>query len=154
MNYNRSTPKLRNSMTNRIWLAARLLVIFCHAEVFGQPVLLDDQFDLPAGFHIYKAASADLAGGSYDLALDGEGRLLVGDGESVRRLTDTDGDQVYDQQEVIAEGLGPRGPQGLLVYGDRLYAVGGDGIQVFTGYQTRCTSRTGRLCLLYHRRWW
>ena len=135
MNYNRSTPKLRNNMTNRIWLAALLLVIFCHAEVFGQPVLLDDQFDLPAGFHIYKAASADLAGGSYDLALDGEGRLLVGDGESVRRLTDTDGDQVYDQQEVIAEGLGPRGPQGLLVYGDRLYAVGGDGIQVFTGYQ-------------------
>ena len=58
-------------MTYRIWLAALLLVIVPHAEVFGQPVLLDDQFDLPAGFHIYKAAGADLAGGSYDLALAG-----------------------------------------------------------------------------------
>ena len=93
-------------------------------------------FELPAGFHIYKAADAELCGGSYDITFDGEGRLLVSDGTAVRRLIDRDQDGVYDGFEVIASGLGPRGPQGLLVFGDRLYAVGGDGIQVFDGYQS------------------
>ena len=87
------------------------------------PRLLDSQFNLPEGFHIYKAADRSLTGGSYDLVLDGEGRLLVGDGNAVRRLEDTDGDQVYDTTKVIATGLGGRGPQGLVVYGDHLYAV-------------------------------
>ena len=73
--------------------------------------LLDSQFNLPPGFHIYKAADRSLTGGSYDLVLDGEGRLLVGDGNAVRRLEDTDGDQVYDTTKVIATGLGGRGPQ-------------------------------------------
>jgi putative heme-binding domain-containing protein len=98
------------------------------------PVFLDDQFELPPGFRIYRAAGPELSGGSYDLAFDGQGRLLVGDGNAVRRLSDTDGDGVFDSFEVIATGLGWRGPQGLLVYGDHLYAVGGDGIQVFEGY--------------------
>ena len=95
---------------------------------------LTSQFELPSGFHIYRAAGPELTGGSYDLAFDGEGRLLVADGNAVRRLLDTDGDGVFDRFEVIATGLGWRGPQGLLVYGDRLYAVGGDGIQLFEGY--------------------
>ncbi|MCH2183969.1 MAG: HEAT repeat domain-containing protein [Mariniblastus sp.] len=123
-------------MTDRLLLTVLLLFGASISEASGEAVLLDDQFKLPAGFHIYKAADSSLTGGSYDLTFDGQGRLLVGDGEAVRRLTDTDGDQVYDQAEVIARGLGPRGPQGLLVYGDRLYAVGGDGIQLFTGYQS------------------
>jgi putative heme-binding domain-containing protein len=100
----------------------------------GSPQLLDDQFDLPPGFHICRAAGPELSGGSYALTFDGQGRLLVGDGNAVRRLIDQDGDGVFDSFEVIATGLGPRGPQGLLVYGDRLYAVGGDGVQVFEGY--------------------
>lgn len=100
----------------------------------GAPVLQDDAFDLPAGFHIYKVADPELTGGSYDIAFDGEGRLLVGDGKNVRRLADSDGDQVYDTYTVIAEGLGGRGPQGLVVTGDTLYAVGGDGLQRFSGY--------------------
>jgi putative heme-binding domain-containing protein len=100
------------------------------------PVLLDDQFVLPPGFHIYRAAAPELTGGSYDLTFDGDGRLLVGDGQNVRRLKDEDGDGVYDSQEVIAKGLGGRGPQGLLVYGDHLYAVGGDGVQLFSGYNS------------------
>ena len=100
------------------------------------PELLDDQFELPRGFHIYRAAGPDLSGGSYDITFDGEGRLLVGDGTAVRRLKDTTGDGVYDGFEIIATGLGPRGPQGLLVSGDKLYAVGGDGLQVFEGYRS------------------
>jgi glucose/arabinose dehydrogenase len=98
------------------------------------PVDLTDRFELPPGFHIYRAAGSELSGGSYALTFDGEGRLLVGDGNAVRRLIDKDGDGVFDSYEVIATGLGWRGPQGLLVYGDKLYAVGGDGIQVFEGY--------------------
>src|SRR5688572_14183473 len=98
------------------------------------PAFLDAQFDLPDGFHIYRAATSELSGGSYDLAFDGQGRLLVGDGNAIRRLKDADNDGVFDSFEVIATGLGWRGPQGLLVYGDRLYAVGGDGIQLYEGY--------------------
>src|SRR5437588_4369466 len=97
---------------------------------------LSDRFELPPGFHIYRAAGPELSGGSYALTFDGEGRLLVGDGNAVRRLIDKDGDGVFDSFDVIATGLGWRGPQGLLVDGDRLYAVGGDGIQVFEGYRS------------------
>ena len=100
----------------------------------GPPAFLEDQFHLPPGFRIYKAAGKDLTGGSYDIAFDAQGRLLVGDGKNIRRLSDRDGDGVFDDSEVIASGLGGRGPQGLQVYGDRVYAVGGDGIQLFTGY--------------------
>ena len=110
-----------------------LMISSGHAE---PPVLLDGQFRLPRGFHIYKVADAKLTGGTYDITFDGDGRLLVGDGKAVRRLKDVDGDQVYDESEVIAEGLGGRGPQGLLVYGDLLFAVGGDGIQRFSGYES------------------
>src|SRR5262245_22201062 len=98
------------------------------------PLDLANQFELPPGFHIYRAAAPEISGGSYALTFDGEGRLLVGDGNAVRRLADKEGDGVFDTFEVIATGLGWRGPQGLLVYGDQLYAVGGDGIQVFDGY--------------------
>ena len=109
-----------------------LALALCAAA--AAPELLDDRFELPPGFHIYRAASPELSGGSYDLCFDGMGRLLVGDGNAVRRLIDKDNDGVFDSFEVIATGLGWRGPQGLLVYGDRLYAVGGDGIQLFEGY--------------------
>ncbi len=115
------------------------------ASSFAQPTNLTDQFDLPRGFHIYRAAGADLSGGSYDLCFDGEGRLLVGDGTAVRRLIDRDNDGVYDGYEVITTDLGPRGPQGLLVWGDRLYAVGGDGLQLFEGYRSGTLIHRGRL---------
>lgn len=97
------------------------------------PVFLDERFELPAGFRIYRAAPAGLGGGCYDIAFDGQGRLLVGDGKAIRRLFDDDSDGVYDRFEIIAEGLGPRGPQGMLVYDDKLYATGGDGVQLYTG---------------------
>ncbi len=109
------------------------------------PILLDDRFELPPGFHVYRAAEPALAGGSYALTFDGDGQLLVGDGEAVRRLSDTDGDGVYDRFDVVATGLGRRGPQGLLVWGDRLYAVGGDGLQLFDGYRSGMLTRRGRL---------
>ena len=114
-----------------------LLVVLCVTSVLSgrsAPEFLDDCFELPTGFRIYRVAGSDLSGGSYDLCFDGQGRLLVGDGTAVRRLTDKDADGAYDSFEVIATGLRPRGPQGLLVYGDLLYAVGGDGLQVFEGY--------------------
>src|SRR5881396_3175749 len=113
-----------------------LLLMLCGPMQGAGPVWLDDRFELPAGFHIYRAAGPELSGGSYALTFDGEGRLLVGDGTAVRRLTDEDNDGVFDRFEVIAPGLGPRGPQGLLVDGDRLYAVGGDGLQLFDGYRS------------------
>ena len=124
-------------ITGIVFVCLAMIVIRSSAK----PVLLDNQFDLPDGFHIYRAAQPELTGGSYDLTFDGQGRLLVGDGKAVRRLKDNDSDGVYDSQEIIAEGLGPRGPQGLLVYGDHLYAVGGDGIQLFSGYESLSTGR-------------
>jgi putative heme-binding domain-containing protein len=126
-------------------LAAIMLLANCQLHA-APPVLLDDQFDMPDGFHIYRAAEPGLTGGSYDLTFDGDGRLLVGDGQNVRRLKDADGDGVYDSQEIIATGLGGRGPQGLLVFGDNLYAVGGDGVQLFSGYKSGGTLKhEGRL---------
>src|SRR3954470_5132455 len=113
-----------------------VLAALLSSSALGAPQLLDNQFELARGFHIYKAAEPELTGGSYDITFDGEGRLLVGDGNAVRRLQEKDGDAVYDGFEIIATGLGPRGPQGLLVWGDRLYAVGGDGIQLFEGYRS------------------
>ncbi len=122
-------------------------LILCSS--FHAPVLLDDRFDLPSGFHIYKIASGEVCGGSYDITFDGDGELLVGDSQNVRRLKWNDAAGVYDGYEVIADGLGPRGPQGLLVFGDHLYAVGGDGIQMFRGYAAsrldRTTERNARL---------
>src|SRR5438105_288128 len=103
---------------------------------FAAPAFLDDQFEMPAGFRIYRAAERDLTGGSYALRFDGQGKLLVGDGTALRRLEDRDGDGVFDHAEVIATDLGWRGPQGILVYGDRLFAVGGDGIQLYEGYSS------------------
>jgi putative heme-binding domain-containing protein len=126
-------------------IAVTILGAALAAAATAQPVLLDDRFELPPGFHIYRAASPEVTGGSYDIAFDGEGRLLVGDGTAVRRLEDADNDGVYDRFEVIATGLGGRGPQGLLVWGDRLYAVGGDGLQVFDEYSTGRPVHRGRL---------
>lgn len=112
------------------------LVLFPAGGGLGAVELLDAVFELPTGFHIYRAAGPELSGGSYALAFDGEGRLLVGDGNAVRRLIDRDGDGVFDSFEALATGLGWRGPQGLLVLGDTLYAVGGDGLQAFDGYHS------------------
>ena len=114
-------------------LAALLISVF---TAVAAPEYLDDVFELPSGFHIQRVAGPDLSGGSYDLCFDAQGRLLVGDGNAVRRLKDKDDDGLFDGFEVIATGLGPRGPQGLLVWGDRLYAVGGDGLQLFEGYES------------------
>ena len=120
----------------RILAAAWLTVPAAALLAAGGPVDLSDRFELPPDFHVYKAAGPELSGGSYALTFDGEGRLLVGDGDAVRRLIDKNNDGVFDSYEVIATGLGWRGPQGLLVYGDKLYAVGGDGIQLFEGYRS------------------
>src|SRR5437762_9003432 len=109
------------------------------------PIFLDDQFEMPSGFRIYRAAERDLTGGSYALRFDGQGRLLVGDGTALRRLIDKDGDGVFDSYEVIATDFGWRGPQGILVYGDRLFAVGGDGIQLYEGYSTGLLRHVGRV---------
>ena len=98
-----------------------LTVLLSAAATGAPPLYLEDRFEMPPGFRIYRVAGPELSGGSYDLVTDGEGRLLVGDGSQVRRLSDRDGDGVFDQSEVIAGGLGPRGPQGLLVSGDLLY---------------------------------
>ncbi len=104
----------------------------------AEPTLLDDQFQLPSGFHIYRAAEPELSGGSYDLTFDGQGRLLVAEGNSLRRLVDTDNNGIYDFKETIADGaaLRGRGPQGLLVLDDNLYTVSGDGVQLLSGYNS------------------
>jgi len=106
--------------------------------------LMDAQFELPPGFHIYKAASAELTGGSYAMTFDGQGRLLVGDGTAVRRLSG-DENGSFIRSETIANNLGWRGPQGLLVFGDKLYAAGGDGVQMFEGYASGTLVPRGRI---------
>jgi len=119
---------------------------WCTADEQIGPMLLDEHFVLPEGSHIYRAANNKLSGGSYAMAFDGQGRLLVGEGNSIRRLYDTDGDQVYDKFETIVDkGVEGRGPQGILVRGDRLYAVGGDGLQLYTGYLSGKLKHEGRL---------
>lgn len=130
--------RTQTRLTTSDWLLALfvILAIAARVELSAAPAYLDSQFELPSGFRIYRAAAATLSGGSYALTFDGAGRLLVGDGEAVRRLEDSDADGVFDRYEVIATGLGGRGPQGLLVVGDRLYAVGGDGLQLFEGYNS------------------
>lgn len=126
-------------------LCGSLAAAFTFVARGAAPPLLDAQFEMPAGFHIYRAAEPALTGGSYVLAFDADGRLLVADGSAIRRVSDADGDGVYDHFETIATGLGPRGPQGLLVFGDRLYAVGGDGLQLFEGYRSGRLVPRGRL---------
>ena len=98
------------------------------------PDYVEDRFQIPDGFRIYKVASGELCGGSYDITFDGQGRLLVGDGKQVRRLHYNREKGICDAYEVVATGLGPRGPQGLAVVGDWLWAVGSDGVQVYEGY--------------------
>lgn len=129
----------------KVFRFSALLLLATIFAASAAPRLLDDQFELPEGFHIYRAATAEQSGGSYALTFDGEGRLLVGDGNALRRLNDKDGDGVYDSFETIATGLGWRGPQGLLVYGDKLFAVGGDGLQLFEGYSSGELVHKGRL---------
>src|SRR5258705_2179522 len=137
----KSRPLVSSHLLTQILIITFLLAVFGHVLISrgttaeaGPSALLDERFELPSGFHIYRAAGPELTGGSYAMTFDGEGRLLVGDGNAVRRLIDRDNDGVFDSFEIIATGLGWRGPQGLLVYGDRLFAVGGDGIQLFEGY--------------------
>ena len=66
---------------------AVLISLACLKTTTAEPPrLLDSQFNLPEGFHIYKVADRSLTGGSYDLVLDGEGRLLVGDGNAADRV--------------------------------------------------------------------
>src|SRR5258705_4134836 len=129
----KSRPLVSSHLLTQILIITFLLAVSDHTLISraitaeaGPPTLLDERFELPSGFHIYRAAGPELSGGSYALTFDGEGRLLVGDGNAVRRLIDKNDDGVFDSYEVIATGLGWRGPQGLLVYGDKLYAVGGD----------------------------
>lgn len=121
------------------------LALVLMASTTAAPVFLDDQFEMPAGFRIYRAAERELTGGSYALTFDGSARLLVGDGTAVRRLKDENKDGVFEGYEVIATGLGWRGPQGILVYGDRLFAVGGDGIQLYEGYTSGQLRHVGRV---------
>src|SRR5262245_37422719 len=126
------------------WAAGCL--VFALAARAAAPDWLDDRFELPPGFRIYRAAGPALSGGSYALAFDGEGRLLVGDGTALRRLVDDDGDGIFDRFETLATGLGPRGPQGILVWGDDVFAVGGDGVQRFGGYESgRPLTARGRM---------
>ena len=67
-----------------------VLAVMCGATQGAGPVLLNDRFELPPGFSIYRAAGPEISGGSYALTFDGDGRLLVGDGTAIRRLTDQD----------------------------------------------------------------
>ena len=49
--------------------ALRLIICFAPVLAFSAPVFLESQFELPAGFRIYRAATPELSAGSYDLAL-------------------------------------------------------------------------------------
>ena len=99
----------RRAVGATLALRACAIALLAACRLHGAPQFLEDRFELPDGFRIYRAAGPELSGGSYDIAFDGDGRLLVGDGNAVRRLSDRDGDGVYDHFEVIATGLGWRG---------------------------------------------
>jgi len=100
-------PRQRMQRLCRIAAATLLFVPPVAVVAASGPVELTDPFELPPGFDICRAAGPELSGGSYAMTFDGEGRLLVGDGNAVRRLIDKDQDGVFDSFEVIATGLRP-----------------------------------------------
>jgi len=71
-----------------------------------------------------------------NITFDGEGRLLVGDGTRCGVSKMRPATECSTGSRLSPPRLGPRGPQGLLVLGDRLYAVGDDGLQLFEGYRS------------------
>ncbi|MCG3198080.1 MAG: hypothetical protein GHCLOJNM_02574 [bacterium] len=107
----------------RLSLSVCLLLLVSRVA-FAGPTYLDDQFTLPEGFHIYRYVEPSHVKISYSAAFDRIGRLYVGDGDRIVRVSDTDSDGVADSFESIAEGFKDRGPQGLLFLGDRIFANG------------------------------
>lgn len=86
--------------------------------------LLDHNFNLPEGFHLYRYIKTDLVRRCYSIAFDPQGQMYVGSGERIVRVLDNDADGIADASVEIAADLGDRGPQGLLFLEDRIFANG------------------------------
>ncbi len=107
-----------------------LLAVLAAGSPPAEIEFLDERFQLPPGFRIYRYASKEVAPGGYSIAFDGEGRVYVGGDGVILRLIDRDGDGVAEASERVAEGLGKRCPQGLLVVGRRIYAASDRGLVI------------------------
>ena len=66
------------SSTQRFaWLCAAIWSsLVSAAQANNPPQDLADRFELPPGFHIYRAAGPEISGGSYALTFDGEGNAV------------------------------------------------------------------------------
>lgn len=128
-------------------LAAMLFIGALLPFVFAQrPATLNGHtFKLPEGYTIEVAARAPLVDRPISAALDEEGRLYVtiSSGSNDRgpdqakkqshkivRLTDTDGDGVYDQSTLYAENIAM--PQGAMWHAGSLYVAAPPHILKFT----------------------
>ncbi len=109
---------------------AALLVLLALSPRGAGIDFLDERFQLPPGFRIYQYASKEVAPGGYSVAFDGEGRVYVGGDGTILRLLDRDGDGVAEASEKVAEGLGKRCPQGLLIVGNKIYASSDKGLVI------------------------
>jgi putative membrane-bound dehydrogenase-like protein len=77
---------------------------------------------LQRGFNISLVADNNLATDTYCMTFDSRGRLFVANSQSIRMLTDTDGDGVADTATVFANLS--RGAMGMCFDGNTLYVAG------------------------------
>ena len=105
-----------------VWIAVAIGFFGVYAETSAE-----DRVTLPDGFQLTQVATDELATNIFCMiALPDRGVLVSGPGY-IKRLVDTDGDQVFDRADLISD-FPKSGAQGLAVDGEDLLCVGDGGI--------------------------
>ena len=86
--------------------------------------------ELPEGFSISKVAGDELATNIFCMTLNSSGLPVVSGPGYIKTLLDSDGDGVFDQAKVFANGPAT-GAQGMLFEGNRLLCTGDAGLLRF-----------------------
>jgi putative heme-binding domain-containing protein len=115
----------------QLWIAlccGLLLTLVAIPQPSSTVPVTSNSFKLPPGFSITQVAGADLANDIYCMTFSPSGELLVSGRGYIKQLVDTNADGKFDQAVLISDH--PKdGAMGLLVDGDKLYAVGDSGIR-------------------------